>query len=297
MAPLSRAQTAGSAGANSLERATIATVPPPFAAYLRVYEPLSALPAAEQAHWRQYVTAGRAPARAQAPRLEHEHALRRLLSGRLPDPGEHAFVAGGDGVPQICPWRTALRAWESAEEFTAGMADQLADAFLPRATAARASAELASWRVGHPQSRSHIVTATWTVPVRWFALFSSEERQLHLDHGRRELVFVTSMGQARRRAARALARSRKGLGETPMTMAMEELARWLEDFHPRSRVELDYGGLVWLFTVAQLRDDDSVADVATSLDALAAGDGAAAGAAYDRVSERWRPAQLAQNAN
>ncbi len=283
--------------APSVKRATIATVPPPFAAYLRVYEPLSALPASEQAHWRQYVAFGRAPARAQAPRLEHEHALRRLLSGALPDPGEHAFVAGGDGVARICPWRTALRSWESAEEFTAGMPGSLAGAFLSPAAAEQARQELTAWRVKHPQSRSHIVTSTWTVPVRWFALVSADERELSLEDGRREVVYRTSMAQARRRAARALSRVRKGMGDTPVTIAVEQLARWLEDFHARSLVELDYGGLVWLCSDRQLRDDTSVADVAAALDGLAAGDGAAAGAAYDRVAQRWREAQLAQNAN
>ncbi|MDP9239383.1 MAG: hypothetical protein M3O55_01920 [Actinomycetota bacterium] len=278
-------------------RATIAVVPPPFAAYLRVYEPLTAFRADEAEHWRRYVAAGKAPARRDGPRLEYEHAVRRILLGRLPDPGEHAFVANRRAVPLVCPWLTALRAGQAAEDLATGMAGVLVDSFLPRAIAERVQADLMAWRAKHPHARSHIATATWSVPVRWFVLFAQEERVLLVGDGRREVVYTTEMAQARRRAARALATLRKGLGETDVTEAVEGLARWLEDFHPRSSVELDYGGLAWLFNPDRLREDSSVADVAAALDALAAGDDAAAGKAYARVTERWREAQLAQAAN
>ena len=62
-------------------------------------------------------------------------------------------------------------------------------------------------------------------------------------------------------------------------------------------MELDYGGLAWLFDPDLLREDSSVADVAAALDALAAGDDRAAAAAYERVTQRWRAAQLSQAAN
>ncbi|MDQ6874922.1 MAG: hypothetical protein M3042_07670 [Actinomycetota bacterium] len=282
---------------NSVMRATIATVPPPYAAYLRVYEPLVAFPEPERDLWRRYVAAGRAPRRSDGPRLEHAHALRRMLSGRLPDPGEHAYVADHDGVALVCPWRTALRAWESAEEFGNDIAGVLLQPFLPPAVAQQAGTDLAAWRLTHPQSRSHIVTATWAVPVRWFVLFAPPERQIRVSAGRREVVYVTEMAKARRRAARALAVLRKGLGENAVTAGVEELARWLEAFHPRSLVELDYGGVVWLFDENALAADESAADVAAALGALSTGDAAGAGAAYERVADRWRPAQLQEAAN
>ncbi len=272
-------------------------MPPPYAAYLRVYEPLTAFPADEQEQWRRYVAGGRAPSRQDGPRLEYDHAVRQILLGRLPDTGEQAFVADRAPVPLICPWRTALRAGQGAEKFAEGMAGVLAESFLPRPIAERAQADLAAWRAQHPQARSHIETATWSVPVRWFVLFGTGDQQLRLDGGGREVVYVTPMAQARRRAARALARLRKGIGDDAVTDAVEELARWLEDFHPRSVVELDYGGLVWLFDADELRNDTSVSDVAAALDALAAGDGDAASAIYQRVSEHWQRAQLAQTAN
>lgn len=282
---------------HSVVRATIATVPPPYAAYLRVYEPLVAFPEPERDLWRRYVAAGRAPRRSEGPRMEYAHALRRMLSGRLPDPGEHAYVADHDGVALVCPWRTALRAWEAAEEFSDDVAGVLLESFLPPAVADRARTDLAAWRVTRPQARSHIVTATWALPVRWFVLFDPQERQIQVAAGRREVVYVTQMAKARRRAARALAVLRKAMAENAVSAGVEELARWLEAFHPRSLVELDYGGVAWLFAEADLAADDSAADVAAALGALSTGDGAAAGAAYERVAERWRPAQLQEGAN
>jgi len=266
-------------------RATIAGVPPPYAAYLRVYEPLPAFPQAEQQYWRQYLASDLVLPRSEGARLEHQHALRRMLTGQLPDPGEHAFVTSRGDVPMICPWRTALRAWEAMRDIDPGTAGVLGEAFLPPTGGTP------------PKGRSHIVTSTWAVPVRWFVLFGSEDKLLRVDDDGRELVYITEMAQARRRAARALVSLRKDLGETLVTDAVEELARWLEDFHPRSLVELDYGGLVWLYEPSQLVLDNSASDVALALRALALGDGISASAAYERVTQRWRPLQLLEGCN
>ena len=46
-----------------------------------------------------------------------------------------------------------------------------------------------------------------------------------------------------------------------------------------------------------LRTDRSAEDVAEALAALGADDEEGASAAYERVAERWRPAQLVENAN
>jgi hypothetical protein len=71
----------------------------------------------------------------------------------------------------------------------------------------------------------------------------------------------------------------------------------LEEFHPRSIVELDYGGLVDLRTDAELRADDSPRDLAVALAALGEGDLQTATEAYDRVIERWRIAHRVESAN
>ena len=273
-------------------------MPPPYAAYLRVYEPLAAFPPAEQESWRAYVAARRAPSTAVGPAIERAAGLASLFSAGPPKLEEQAFVAEFDGSPVVCPWRSQLRVWEAIEPWRAGVAEVLADAFVPRAVADAAQADLAAWRAEHPEARSHIHSHTWSVPVRWFVLFDPRERRCTVDRDRRALAYRTPMVQARRRAARALALLRKATGETTtVSVAVEELARWLEEFHPRSLVELDYAGLAELFTAAELRADDSAADVAAALAGLAAGDTEAAGSSYERVVDRWRPAQSVENAN
>jgi hypothetical protein len=74
----------------------------------------------------------------------------------------------------------------------------------------------------------------------------------------------------------------------PLIDGLVDVGRWLEEFHPRSLVELDYGGLVHVMGHERLSADRSAADVAEGLAALKAGDTGAAGVAYERLTERWR---------
>jgi hypothetical protein len=76
-----------------------------------------------------------------------------------------------------------------------------------------------------------------------------------------------------------------------------DLGRWLEEFHPHSWVELDYGGLVHLINDASLAEDNSASDVSEALGALAADDAQAAAAAYSRLMERWRIVQALEHAS
>ena len=78
---------------------------------------------------------------------------------------------------------------------------------------------------------------------------------------------------------------------------IEDLGRWLEEFHPRSLVELDYGGLVHLLDDAELTQDESARDMAAALRHLADGDGAAAAAAYQRMTARMKALQAVESAN
>jgi hypothetical protein len=113
----------------------------------------------------------------------------------------------------------------------------------------------------------------------------------------RSLVYRTAMAKARRRVARALQVLRKALPEGPTVPSVEALGRWLEEFHPRSLVELDYLGLVDLCAESTLRTDDSAGDVAEALAALQRGDTKLASAAYERVIDRWRVAYSVESSN
>jgi hypothetical protein len=87
------------------------------------------------------------------------------------------------------------------------------------------------------------------------------------------------------------------LPEAPTVAGLEQLGRWLEEFHPHSRVELDYGGLVDLLDDEALREDSSVADIAAALSALTENRGEEATVAYERVLARWRPLQSLETAS
>ncbi|MCK8676466.1 hypothetical protein [Streptomyces lichenis] len=280
------------------------SVPVPYAAYLRVYEPLAAFPEPERAHWEAYARRGTAPTA--------QDELRRSLADLLPVPpvavpvheSPDAFTAEVDGVVCVCPWRTRLRGWLSLAELPALLPPALLDAALPPVVRAQAADDYERWRKINPDARPWIRSAVWQVPVRWFALFSDKERE-YVPGGQDEggegggprLRYRTPMVEARRRVARTLKALRDAEDEGPLIDGLVDVGRWLEEFHPRSLVELDYGGLVHALTPEQLAEDRSAADVAQGIVALRAGDTEAAGAVYERLAERWRAVRNLQHAN
>jgi hypothetical protein len=305
-------------------------VTPPYAAELRVYEPLAAFDVEERRRWQQYALSPVVPSAQGGARRERVLGLvgacRQAPAVPRPgDGGEHAAVLRGESGLLICPLRTELRCWEAAVETRSALPAEVARAVLPDSEVALASAEHERWLAEHPTRRSHVQAHRWAVPVRWFLLFDREERRLQLgpagtDFGTsfgsfgggpggdaggaaegvavsRSLVYRTAMSQARRRLARALQVLRRALPDGPTVPSVEALGRWLEEFHPRSLVELDYLGLVDLCAESTLRNDDSAGDVAEALTALHQGDTKLASVAYDRVTERWRVAYSVESAN
>jgi hypothetical protein len=300
-------------------------VSPPYAAELRVYEPLSAFPADERRRWEAYASSGSVPSPRHGQRWERRLGLVAACrpAPRVPRPGEagqHAYVLGSHTGLLICPWRTELRCWQAATELSALLSAELVPAVLPSGEIEMAAEEHERWLAEHPDQRAHVLSSRWVVPVRWFLPFHRDERRLQLGRAAagadppagpeaeaasagpvtavgRSLVYRTQMAQARRRMARALAVLRRAFDSGPVVGAVESLGRWLEEFHPRSVVELDYGGIVDLRSDAELRADDSVGDVAQALAAIAEGDAENATRAYDRVIERWRIAHRVESAN
>lgn len=268
-------------------------------ASLRVYEPLAAFEGAERERWEAYAATGASPSPAAAQALEHAAALRALV-GRppltVPDLAEHAYVTEVDGMTLVCPWRTRLRSLEALEEFLADVPEELVEAWVPRSLADGVSEQVDALRLTAPEQHPGILTSTWHVPLRWFVLVDTKEREVRLGADR-SLVYRTPMSRARRRVARALAVLRRTLEDGVVTLGIEELGRWLEEFHPRSLVELDYGGLVHLLDDAELSKDESARDIALALAALAEGDGDRAGAAYGRVMARMKALQAVESAN
>jgi hypothetical protein len=301
-------------------------VSPPYAAELRVYEPLSAFPAVERKHWEGYAASGSVPSAREGQRTERGVGLAMAcrLRPRVPRPGEagkHAYVLGSHTGLLICPWRTELRCWQAVAELGTLLPVEVVGSVVPSDEVELAAREHERWLEANPDQRAHILSSRWVVPVRWFLPFHRDERRLQLGPPLsattgpggapepapappgpvtavgRSLVYRTEMAQARRRTARALAVLRRAFDTGPVVAAVESLGRWLEEFHPRSVLELDYGGIVDLRSDAELRADDSVGDVAEAVAAIADGDADSAGRAYDRVIERWRIAHRVESAN
>ncbi|MFB7593231.1 hypothetical protein [Streptomyces sp. NPDC056160] len=304
----------------------VSSVVVPYPTYLRVYEPLAAFPEPERSHWARYA---RRPGR---PSYQDE--LRRSLADLLPTPpvavpvheSRDAFVLDVDGVVCVCPWRTRLRGWQALDELAEELPAVVLDAVLPPLVRRQAAQDYERWLARNPDARPWIRTATWQVPLNWFVLVSDEEREYVKGVGAAaagaapkaagdagagdgfaapgdfgdelpSLRYRTPMVQARRRVARALRALRDAVDEGPLIDGLVDVGRWLEEFHPRSLVELDYGGLVHVLPAGELEGDHSAADVAEGIEALRRGDGTAAAEAYGRLVERWRAVRDRRSAN
>ena len=279
-------------------------MPSLFASYLRVYEPLTAFDRDRQVFWRRYAREGRALGPVEGPVRQRTAVLEALGAGwtRLPDLPDEAYVLEWGDTLLVCPWNLRLRVAEAALNARDGVPSILADAFVPPVLAGQAKAIVEDWRSGakvleRGVPRVHEQVATWGVPLRWFVFVDLDEREIALSPGRRTLRYRTEISKARRRAHRGVSVLRKSLGDAPITEAVEEGTRWLEEFHPRSIVELDYGGLVSLLPDEDLAEDDSPGLVAAGLSALSRGDADAATEAYEKLVARWRAVQLLERCN
>ena len=279
-------------------------MPSNFAAYLRVYEPLTAFDRELQVYWRRYVKEGRAIGTLDGPRQQRTAVMEALGAGwtRLPDLPEDAYIMETEDTLLICPWNLRVRVAEAALTARDGVPAVLADAFVPPILAGLARTVVEDWRNGshvleRGMPRVHEQIATWGIPLRWFVFVDLSERELTLEPGNRSLTYRTEISKARRRAHRAHAVLRKALGNVPVTEAVEEGARWLEEFHPRSVVELDYGGLANLLPDDTLQQDDSPGLITAGLAALSRGEADVASATYEQIVARWREIQLLERSN
>ena len=266
-----------------------------YAAYLRIYEPVSAFHEPDQSRWAAYAASSTRPRRRDSLMAEHADALRRAIAAPqvvVPEQeSEQAYVRHADGVTYVCPWQTRLRCLLVYDRMQSPVAS------------------------GGPSVRLHILASVWTVPLAWFVPFAAAERWLSLGPGpgrvspatasaTRALVYTTPMSRARRGVARGLATLRHlpaGSGEAAREPRAEgdlaEVGRWLEEFHPYSLVELDYGGLVHLASDDALRGDQSVAEIRAAIDGVARGECELAVAMYMRAHSRWRTFAESEQAN
>jgi len=261
-----------------------------YAAYLRIYQPISAFHEPDRSRWAAYAASAARPRRRDALAAETSQAIRRLITASVASPipevdSGDAYVRCVDGAVYVCPWQTRLRCLLASGPELTGPG--------PAVRAAR---------------RVHIRSSLWQVPLAWFVPFDGAERWVAVEprvpgivevrSGARALLYATPMSRARRRVARGLAAMRAlwapdmpdlpDLRDPQLVAELAEVGCWLERFHPNSLVELDYGGLVNLLSDDALNRDESVAELGAALEGIACGQSEVALAMYARVRARWR---------
>ena len=263
-------------------------------AYLRVYQPLGAFPEHERHHWLKSESDD-------APPLE-PMARKWLVTAALPElslasPREGAFVRRiGDQV-LVCPWRTHLRMLAGLLAFRNSLPDEVADAFVPEEEARRAAHDLASLTDERPDVRSHILSANWHVPLRWFVGFEDAERILTEDKDGLRIRYETPLSDAAGRLSRAIDVLEKGWVDDAVTAAVRELLEWLQEFPEGGLLELDYGSVARMFDDEELLEDRSAGEVEACLTALSEGDVVTAGRLFSTLTDRWTDARAQEVVN
>jgi hypothetical protein len=203
--------------------------------------------------------------------------------------GEPDWVVDWNGRRLVCPRHLRLRVLESTVAF-ANAFRGLGAGLIPEEAAQTADRELRRYHQDHPGHRSHVLTAAWHVPVRWFTAFVSDDREVYEAEGRPRLRFRVDLPVARERVGRALNVLRELQVFQGPSEELAQLAEWLAAFPDDSMLELDYDGVSDLFDPQDLVFDESVDLVQQSVSALSEGDMMAAGENYGRVVSRWAPA-------
>ena len=140
--------------------------PTPYVASLRVYEPITAFKLEDQARWSLVSLS--------APSIwdEERNALQRTITI---DPSitklDGAHVIELDSLRYVAPWSTAIRCWAALDEFKSTLPISISKFFIPNSIEEliNTSSEIVEDKV------SHIISATWSIPPRWFALFEPSQ--------------------------------------------------------------------------------------------------------------------------
>ncbi|WP_026454997.1 hypothetical protein [Saccharomonospora iraqiensis] len=288
----------------------------PFAAYLRVYEPISVFGDPPDAQFARAVetadmTPGDAIAREQWLWLRSQlstptRVLPAETSDGRPVPGltdilvlDPAEVPVGDyevelgTEPLVCPLEVRARSAAALTGFLDDAHPALRAAVLDagdvseeemRGHAGAALRELSA-------STMHVLSTTWTVPLPWFTLVDPDERRIVLGSGpedpSREVSWRVAMSEARQRVAEAEELVSEVLGDEGPARILAETRRWLANFHPNSAVELDYGGLVQLIEDPVLATDTSADEVHAILDALRRDSVEEVTEAFENLRDYW----------
>jgi hypothetical protein len=269
--------------------------PTPYVTSLRVYEPLDSFELVDQMRW--------ANLNITSPTGwdEQIRSLKRSISNEpanLKSDGAHLLEL--DGKRYVAPWSTDARCRAALEGFKYTLPTSIVKLFVPQAVedSINSKIDIVEDKV------SHILTSTWSIPPRWFALFSPDERLRGVNEDGHFTILRTAISNAKSRCAFTHQAVLGAFGEGVVEGEVAELLAWLEIFDGKSIVELDYGGLAEYLNnqlvnsgEVGLDSDTSVEDVSTSIAGLASGDGSLAGRGYERLVSRWRRVSVLESAS
>ena len=268
--------------------------PTPYVASLRVYEPIDSFEVADQLRWSQIAITS------PTGWDEQVRSLKRIITNEPPNlKPDGAHVLEHEGKRYIAPWSTAARCWAALDDFKYTLPPSVIKFFIPQTIedSINSTIDIVEDKV------SHILTSTWNIPPRWFALFSPDERLRGVNEDGHFTIMRTAIANAKSRCTFTHQAVLGAFGEGAVEGEVAEFLAWLEIFNPKSIVELDYGGLA-TYLNKQLIDsgevgldaDTSIEDVTSSIAGLASGDGALAGRGYERLVSRWRRVSALESA-
>jgi hypothetical protein len=269
-------------------------LPTPYVASLRIYEPIDSFEAKDQLRWSKI--SNTTPTLVDEQNISLSTMIRGDLSAFKTD-GVHLLEI--DGKKFIAPWSTTTRCWAALDDFKSLLPFSLIPFFIPQKLeeSIKLSGEIIEDKV------SHIITSTWSIPPRWFALFSPEDRLRGNNKDGAFTILRTTIANAKQRATFTHKSVLDAFGIGPIESEISDLIKWLEIFDAKSIVELDYGGLATYLNNLLLLNgevgldaDTSVEDVASSIAGLASGDGALASRGYERLVSRWRKVAAMESA-
>jgi hypothetical protein len=223
---------------------------------------------------------------------EQKRALTRVIKSEPPNAKpDGAHFLEHEGKKYVAPWSTTIRCWSALDDFKYSLPEPLIKFFIPQSIEDSIRESL----VKIEDKVSHILTSTWNIPPRWFALFRPDERLRGENQDGVFTILRTTIQNAKSRARFTHEAVFGAFGSGQVEGEITDLISWLEIFDNLSIVELDYGGLAAYLNKLLIQNgepglsaDTSIEDVNTSIAGLASGDGALAGKGYERLVSRWR---------
>ena len=188
--------------------------PTPYVASLRVYEPLSAFEAADRLRW-EAIDLNKS-----TKDLEQSDALERVAANRLPNTRpDGAHILDLDGVRYVCPWSTSVRTWAAISEFKSNIPSTVVPYFISNSyeEALQDSIDFTTSKV------PHIISQTWIIPPRWFALFETHERNRGHDKDGAYVIARTEISRAIGRAKTTHNAVKSAFGEGPVEQEILDL--------------------------------------------------------------------------